>query len=527
MERKVTEPKSLAWLGRLHARITTSFFSGLKTIQLSPFVKDILFTTITSLITTLSAVVVTRLLAEGLGPEGFGAYSLSRRTLVMISSFSLLGMDLAIARHIAISKDDETRDRYLLSGSLLGVLPSLLILTIGLMLRQPLAVLIFRNETYACLFAATLLLVVSYAFFIVLYAFYRGANRMSRANLWQIGVVGIGPVGIAWSLAESGRVEIIVLLLATLFFCAVVPLAYYNLKAILYHRSVLELNHPARELLEYGLPRVPAGLALAGMLGLGPFLASHVGGLEEAGYLAAGQSVLSLVQGGVAAFGLVALPKVAQLAAAGKRELLRTGINDIIAFIFHLGLFATLHIFLWADQVVLILLGSQYGKAIPLMRIILLALVPYLSFVLLRSIVDAVEKKAINTLNLFMSFAISLISILLLVWMGFGVKGLALGTVIGFSALGVLTIRYLWRTFQLSNNPLELQRSLLLNVGFITIAFILKYWLVQIFSGLMLVSLVTCVEGALFALFILMLWKIKVRWLVELNRRVIRKPIGE
>ena len=63
---------------------------ALRRIHPSPFVKDILFTTITSVLTTVSAIVVTRLLAEGLGPEKFGAYSLSRRMLATIAPFSLL-----------------------------------------------------------------------------------------------------------------------------------------------------------------------------------------------------------------------------------------------------------------------------------------------------------------------------------------------------------------------------------------------------------------------------------------------------
>lgn len=68
---------------------TGGFFGGgqalildaLRRVHPSPFVKDILFTTITSVLTTVSTIVVTRLLAEGLGPEKFGANLLSRRTL--------------------------------------------------------------------------------------------------------------------------------------------------------------------------------------------------------------------------------------------------------------------------------------------------------------------------------------------------------------------------------------------------------------------------------------------------------------
>lgn len=495
--------------------------NALKAIQLSPFMRDVVLTTITSVLTTISAIVVTRLLAEGLGPEKFGAYSLSRRMLAIIAPFSLLGMDLAITRYTAIAEERASRESYLLTGLLLAISPGLVILLIGLLFRDSLSFLIFQNRAYTSLFVATLVLVVSYSFYVVLYAHYRGMARMNRANMWQLAVVGVAPVIIAWELSQSGNVSLIVLLLAISFFLASLPLGYY-VRKILLQGPIPQLKSSARELLSYGVPRIPAGLTLAALLTLGPFLAPHVGTLEDAGYLAAGQFVLLVMEGGLVAFGLVALPKVAQLAAEGQREFLRESISDIIAFFLHLGVFATLHILLWADEVVLILLGPQYEKAIPLMRIILLALVPYLAYVLLRSVVDAVEKKAINTLNLVLSFAVALISAMTLVALGLSVKGLALATTIGFVTLGFLTLRYIWTTFQIRSNSIELKIPLLCNVSLIMIALLFKYLLINRFFGPTWIGIVI-IELALFTSFILLLWKIRVRWLLELEKRLIKK----
>jgi len=347
---------------------------------------------------------------------------------------------------------------------------------------------------------------------------------MSRANLWQINVVGFGPVIVAGILANSGWVEAIIFGQAILFLSATVPLAYYVY--IFWHdRPTLALSFSARELLEYGLPRVPAGLALAGILATGPFLAPHIGDLKDAGYLAAGQSVLTMIEGAIVAFGLVALPKVAQLAAAGQREFLKNSISDLIAFILHLGLFINLHTLLWADQIVLILLGPQYEAALPVMRIILLGLVPYLAYVLLRSVVDAVEKKAINAMNLWISFIITLASNLFLVSLGFGIRGLAMGTALGFLSVGFLTIRYLWTTYQLDRSSLRLNEGLLFNAGFITLAILLKQGLLQLSGSPLLIAAAICVEAGLFALFMLALWKTKVHWLIELEKRIIKKPV--
>jgi len=142
--------------------------------------------------------------------------------------------------------------------------------------------------------------------------------------------------------------------------------------------------------------------------------------------------------------------------------------------------------------------------------------------VLLRSVVDAVEKKAINTLNLVLSFAVALISAMTLVALGLSVKGLALATTIGFVTLGFLTLRYIWTTFQIRSNSIELKIPLLCNVSLIMIALLFKYLLINRFFGPTWIGIVI-IELALFTSFILLLWKIRVRWLLELEQRLIKK----
>ena len=90
-----------------------------QTIKLSPFLKDIVLTTITSIVVIISMIFVTRLLATGLGPEGFGAYCLARRIVSFIIPFSTLSMGVALTRYVAISTDDEKRNGHLVSTTVI------------------------------------------------------------------------------------------------------------------------------------------------------------------------------------------------------------------------------------------------------------------------------------------------------------------------------------------------------------------------------------------------------------------------
>jgi len=505
--------------------MTKKYAGQMIKIKLSPFIKDVAFTTITTIVTTFSIIIVTRLLAQGLGPEGFGAYSLARRVLATIFPFSTLSMGVAVARYIAISKDNASQHSYLLSGLLLGVVPSCVVLIIGLVFIHKLTLLIFRSETYLSLLIATLILIIGYSFHTVLYALYRGLGKMSKANLWQLLSAAIGPVIVAILYADSQRVDWIIFLMAICFFITVIPLTYYSYKSFSQSKNVVKMKDCLKELFRYGLPRVPGGLLSAGILSIGPFLAPYFGTLKDAGYLGVGQSVFRVAEGGLVAFGLVALPKVAQLFIQGRNEFLKERVTDIVALIFHIGLFVTLHLLLWSDNIISVWLGNQYLSTIPLMRIILIALIPYLAYIMLRSIIDAVEVKAVNTFNLGISFAIAVAISILLAKIGLGAIGLAIGTTIGLLSVGVLTIFYLWKIYRFKSGTLMIKKCLWLNAIFIAVAFSSKYGLEKVFKGLTLIGIAVIIEGILLFLYYLILWKQGARWTLELEARIIKSSV--
>lgn len=491
-----------------------------KKINISPFLKDLLFTTLTSLTTIISSIILMRLLAQNLSVEEFGAYSLSRRFLSLVMPFSTFAMGIAVARYIAISKNNLFRNNYFLGGLIIGVLPSLIILATGIIFLDDLTLLIFHNKIYSSLFIATLFMVVGYSFYTVLYSYYRGLGEMRKANLWQLLIVSIGPLAIVLKYAESGKADLIVFLMGALFFISLFPLVLHVLKSFSQDGNFLKLGIYLKELFRYGLPRVPAGLALSGILSSGIFLAPYFGSLKDAGYLIVGLSILTILESGVTAFGIVALPKVAQLYSESKHEYLKERIIDIIALVFHFGLFAGLHVFLWSDVIVLFWLGEQYAQAIPLMRVIMLAIIPYLSYMMLRSVVDALEEKAVNTYNLLLSFGITIVISIIFASNGFRILGLAIGTTIGLSSLGLLTLFYLWKRYKFRFDTFKIKESLLLNIAFIVVALLLKQWIVLLFKGITQISIVFFIEGMFLLFYFLIIWKLKVRWMVELEKRI-------
>ena len=494
----------------------------LKTIKPSSFIKDIAFTLITFISTMVSFIVVTRLLAKGLGPKTFGTYALARNIVSTTISFSTLAMAVAIPRYMGIAKDRHLKNNYLLSGLILVSISCFIVLTFGLIFKDKLTVLIFHDKAYSSLFIASVIMVIGYSLYGVLYGFYRGLGRMGKANAWHLSIMAIGNAVIAFAFYKSGRVDLIVLLMGMAAFTAVVPLIFYSYKAISTNWNSLKIWVHLKELSQYGLPRVPGGVALAGIMTIGPFLASYFISLKNAGYLIVGQSIFRIVEGGIGVFGLVALPKIARLFAEGRNKFLSDRVNDILAFIFHLGLFATLHFILWSDRIIFIWLGVQFTPAILPTRVCILALIPYFVYSMFCSVIDAIEKKAVNAYNIYIAFIMTSGISLILIKVGFGIFGLALGVTIGYLALSIFTLSYLFRIYQFNYKTLAIKKCLLLNVFFIIVALSIKRWLELTYQGMHLAGMAIIVEGIVFFLYCFFLWKMNVGWMVELKNRIIK-----
>ncbi|MBU0568978.1 lipopolysaccharide biosynthesis protein [bacterium] len=491
--------------------------------RISPFLRDVVITTLTSMITILSMIIVTRLLAKGLGPEEFGAYSLARRMVSTLLPFATLTMGVALARYVGLYRNIPDRFFYLWGASIIAVGFSLLIAIMGWVLQKPLAFWIFGKEGYAPLCNALFFMLVGTSLYAVLYAYYRGLGQMGRANLWQVGVMGVCPLVVAAVLASKGGTSLIVFLMGGLFMIAAVPLFYHLVLSWTYIRKGNELRKRLNDLFKYGWPRTPGGLAFAGILTIGPLLASHFGSLKDAGYLVVGQSLFRIVESGLTGFGLVALPKVAQLHAEGKESFLKERVTDLVALLIQIGLFIFLHLFLWSDLIVLAWLGKDYQEAIPIMRIIVLGLVPYLSYVMLRSIIDALEVKAVNTQNLILALMISLPLSIFLAKVGFGVKGIALGTTLGIVILGGTTLRYLWHRNQGLEEGLMFKRVLLLNILLFLPAWGVHAWLMknEINGFTLLIAL--SIECLIVLIYLTMLKKWQARWMTEIEKRIVIK----
>jgi O-antigen/teichoic acid export membrane protein len=484
-------------------------------IRISRFLKDLALTTVTSVATIAALLLTTKILAGRLGPEGFGAYMLARRVLATLDPVSTFSMAIALTRFAALAGDDDQRRRVLVAGTLLAVAAGTLFCAAALSAPALVAKMLFTDARYAGLVSATGCLILAYSAFIVLYAWYRGTDRMGLANLWQLWAIAFGPLLVAWAVAAPGKEAAVVMGSAVLLAMAGVPMASWLVWAL---RGEQPLDrHVLRAMVRYAGPRVPGGLAFGGLLAVGPVIAPHVASLAAVGYVAAGQALLRVVEGATEAFGRVALPKIAQLSAAGEGVILRERVADVTAVVVHIGLYATLHLWLWAPELVRLWLGDRYEGAIPAVRYVVLGILPYLLFVTLRSVLDALEERAVNATNLYIAIGVTAVAAILL-GRRFEAEGLALATSVGLTVLGILTVRALRRTCAFPLQPVLVRNVVLVNAVLAAVAVVAR--LAGQRTGVPALVNGVVVEAILVTAYGAALWQLDARWMRELRRRV-------
>ncbi|MBI1978253.1 MAG: lipopolysaccharide biosynthesis protein [Candidatus Omnitrophica bacterium] len=491
----------------------------IRKIKFSPFVVHVLSTTGASMVTLAANIFVLRFLAEGLGTEKFGAYSLASRLMAFLLPFSTLALGIALSRFVSLSMDERTKRGYLLSGFLLGIAPNLLILIGGTLFAGPLVLLVFHDTHYQTLFFMTLFWTTAFFFYTVLDGYYFGSGKIRKANLWQIFLGSIGPLVIAWSFSKQGSVDWIIFLLGILYFTASIPLGFHLSRALAAKPAWTEIQPRIKELWNYALTRFPARFLLATLFSLGPFLASYFGSIRDAGFLVVGQMILRLAELGSTAFGRVVLPKAGELFSGGRQEYLKERIEDIVTFVFHTGIFVTLQLILWSDQIILVWLGPQYVEVIPVMQILILAVAPYLLFIMLSSIVDTIDERSVNVRHLLVCFIVALFSSVVLGKI-FSKIGLAFGTTLALITLGFLTVFYLWKVYRISFQTLEIKKILLWNFASLFAGLILKNVLTVHLEGFRLIGSGIIGEAAFLFLYLLVLWKLRPRWIGELEKRL-------
>jgi peptidoglycan biosynthesis protein MviN/MurJ (putative lipid II flippase) len=129
----------------------------------------------------------------------------------------------------------------------------------------------------------------------------------------------------------------------------------------------------------------------------------------------------------------------------------------------------------------------------------------------------------VNTWNLYAALACTAVLSLVLGASGLGAYGLALAAAAGFTVLGALTVSFLWRSLRFDGAHIHAASAVVLNVTAALITLMLRSVLLDRWeqTGMLLTGAGLC--GVLLLGYLLALRRLEVRWVIEVETRLLRR----
>jgi len=346
-------------------------------------------------------IVVYKLAAKFLGTLGFSEYAVARRTISLLQPVMMLGMAVGLPRYMAMAEgagdDPQARRFFGAAAQCVGLAVAVAIVSLSLW-PQWFAYLFFGHRDYGFLVRPLALILAGLSSHALVYSYLRGRMAISKANMLNLVNLGFVPV-LVFIFFHEGAADVLWALGAGWTGVALAALCFAPVAS-----AVCDVRAESKELLTYGLQRVPGDFALMGLLAFPALLAAHSSGIEHAGYVAFGISITNMVAAIFAPVGIILLPKMSRnlgLRNFGeiRKEVKLIGWSTAGA---SLALVAVGEA--CAESAIRLYLGANFLSAIAPVRIVLLAALPLALYYALRSAIDAFHRKAINTINLGIAF---------------------------------------------------------------------------------------------------------------------------
>ncbi len=360
--------------------------------------RDYVTTFLTEVLVITSYLVAFRLVAIHQGVSGFGEYALSRRSLSLISPLVVVGLDVAIARYVAYA----LHKRSPRPGGYATIALLIMAVTVGiasaLLLLFPnfFADLFFGSSVYANLVRALPVMLVGSSLHVIAYGFQRGRSQIQRANLLM--ALNQAAVPVAAVYIGKDVAQILVLMGAGWI---VISAAYLLMTGLSLERG----GEHMRELLTFGLPRVPGDFLQLALFALPGILVAHAVDVQTAGIVAFGVSALGMVGTALTPISFVLLPAVTGLFARGWVEQVRQRVIEVVRLAVPLLVVGTLVLEVFARPIIADYLGSGFAAGADVLRVIMIGALPWGLYVILKSVIDARYVRPINARNMAVAFA--------------------------------------------------------------------------------------------------------------------------
>lgn len=337
-----------------------------------------------------------------IGEDSFYYYAYSRRIISFASPVLLLGLGVSLPRAMGLYGSDEAKQQRLFLATMLFIaLVSLVWVGLNLVFNNWFSKLLWGEVN-----PFTQKLSLALSFFLlgtnvsaIVHAFFRGKINALMSGVVELLVQSLIPLLAFVIFSNLVQIYSVISVCIIVFNVLVlmVMLKHFNVSINDFFR-IYEL----KELLDYGVRRVPGDFYYAMITFLPAFLASRFFGVEFAGIISFGLSLLTLFNLPATAVSFVTLSRSAQLLSSDKQRLRKeTYLLLSLALIYSFAVLVFCYFFL--DTLLTLFFDSSFTKHFDSLFVLLLALPMLVAFTVYRSITDSAYKRSYNSLFMFLA----------------------------------------------------------------------------------------------------------------------------
>ena len=468
----------------------------------SRIVSQIAMTIINGLAVIGGIIILNGLIARSYGIDTLGEYLLMRRVAFALIPVSLYGVGIAIPRYLGIHRDrPELRLSILRHGlSIFGRfgLPTLMVLILGLYLVS----LLTDSQTVLSRAALPIgLLGAGGSFHLLAYNYFRGLRLMAMANALQLVNIGLLPLAIILVLPGIPMMSMVAIHGLAVLVITLAALAGPLFQAIRLNPHTID-HSLRREISSYAFRRLGASWGMLALMSLGPIFIAYFATWEEVAFFSVGMQVNRLFYVVFGPIGIVLLPVLSYHALKGPSESVRLGIRALYMGGIAIGLYATCHLWFFAEPILTTWLGAATFTGVRIFRLFSLSLTGYLLFELSRNPIDAIAETGYNSRNILTG----LVCIVAVAWVLIGLlnysvwQGVTIGYVVGFWVLGLMSVVTCVKLYGFTwLEPRFFIEVAGLNVFILTILWmVIHFWVVD--PSLMLIAVLELLAGSCYVL---------------------------
>ncbi|MGO9339978.1 MAG: lipopolysaccharide biosynthesis protein [Terracidiphilus sp.] len=375
--------------------------------RIHPFLRDIGSTAIAGVLVLVSSTVLIALMGRTMGPNPLAQYLLARRIVAWMQSSLIVCSALALPYYVSRQKLENEGVEYFLAAL---ATDGLFVVFAGIVLHSAprfFSYWLFGDSQLSRLLFPLSVWTLGYAFHGATFGYHRGRLQMLTANVLQL--VNIGAlVFLTFAMFERSR-NIVAMLTWTGILMIGFSIVFAFPRHGIFSAAGRQVVVKAKQLLTYGLPRIPSQFGFIGLTALGPIIASHYLPLGQVTFLLLGGTLFSAFSLSVMPLSIVLLSKVSRMLSENRIDDVARRLEQMQTGVLHMSFFATIMAMVFTDVGLRVWLGKDFVNGAGTVRILLLGMPFYAYISSIASSIDAAHVKAHNSRNVAISLACYLV----------------------------------------------------------------------------------------------------------------------